>query len=282
MSKSAADRFRYDGKRCLVVGGATGMGAAAAQTIVDLGAEVIVLDYAPVTYDGVKESLQVDLRDQAAVDAALAQVGGPVHAIFSAAGVADGTPGLMKINFIAHRHIVDSLIASGALGRGGAVCFISSAAGLGWETEAESIGDFLGNETFASAVEWIEREENLLRDNYMYSKQVMLTYVARAAYPLAKLGIRINAICPGPTDTPLARANAEMWLGFGQDWRDATGTQPGTPEEMGDTMAFLNSDAARGVNGVNVIVDGGYMMSSLAGAYEPGTGVAQFLFGKLS
>jgi NAD(P)-dependent dehydrogenase (short-subunit alcohol dehydrogenase family) len=130
---SRADRFRYDGKRVLVVGGATGMGAAAAQTVIDLGAEVIVLDYAAVAYDGVKESIQVDLRDKAAVDAALTQVGGPVHSVFSAAGVADGTPGLMRITFIAHRHIADSLIASGALGRGGAICFISSAAGLGWE-----------------------------------------------------------------------------------------------------------------------------------------------------
>ncbi|MEY2418421.1 MAG: hypothetical protein QOG90_1101 [Actinomycetota bacterium] len=278
---SAADRFRYDGKRVLVVGGATGMGAAAAQTVIDLGAEVIVLDYADVTYDGVKEAVKVDLRDKDAVDAALSQVGGPVHALFSAAGVADGTPGLMRINFIAHRHIVDSLIASGALGRGGAVCFISSAAGLGWETETDVISDFLSNDTYESAVEWIEREENVWRDNYLFSKRVMLMYVAGAAFPLIKQGIRINAISPGPTDTPLARANEELWLGFGTDWREETGTEYGTPAEMGDTMAFLNSDAARGINGINVIIDGGYMMSSLAGAFEPGVGVAQFLFGKL-
>jgi NAD(P)-dependent dehydrogenase (short-subunit alcohol dehydrogenase family) len=277
---SAADRFRYDGKRCLVVGGATGMGAAAAQTVADLGGEVIVLDYAAVTYEGVKESIQVDLRDRAALDAALAQVGGPVHALFSAAGVADGTPGLMKINFIAHRHIIDSLVAAGALGRGGAVCMISSAAGLGWETESESIGQLLATSTYEEATAWIEQEDNAFRDNYMYSKQVMLTYVARAAYPLIQKGIRINAICPGPTDTPLARANEDLWLGFGQDWREATGTSFGTPEEMGDTMAFLNSDAARGVNGVNVIVDSGFMMASLSGSYEAGEPTAKFLFGR--
>ncbi len=46
-------------------------------------------------------------------------------------------------------------------------------------------------------------------------------------------------------------------------------------------MAFLNSDAARGISGVTLIIDGGYLMSSLAGSYEPGVGVAQFLFGKL-
>jgi NAD(P)-dependent dehydrogenase (short-subunit alcohol dehydrogenase family) len=278
---SGIDAFRYDGKRVLVVGGATGMGAAAAKTVVELGGEVIVLDYAPVDFD-VKESIQVDLRDKAAVDAALAQVGGPVHALFSAAGVADGTPGLMKINFIAHRHIIDSLVASGALGRGSAICMISSAAGLGWETESEAVGKVLDTPDYESAAALFEAEDFAWRDNYMFSKQVMCTYVARQAYPLISKGIRINAICPGPTDTPLARANADMWLGFGADWREATGTEYGTPEEMGDTMAFLNSNAARGIAGVTLIVDGGYMMSSLAGSFTQGTDVAKFLFGRLS
>lgn len=278
---SGIDAFRYDGKRVLVVGGATGMGAAAAKTVVELGGEVIVLDYAPVDFD-VKESIQVDLRDKGAVDAALAQVGGPVHALFSAAGVADGTPGLMKINFIAHRHIIDSLVASGTLGRGGAICMISSAAGLGWESEADAVGQVLATPDYDSAAALFETDEFAWRDNYMFSKQVMCTYVARQAYPLISQGIRINAICPGPTDTPLARANADMWLGFGADWREATNTEYGTPEEMGDTMAFLNSDAARGIAGVTLIVDGGYMMSSLAGSFAPGTDVAKFLFGRLS
>ena len=277
---SGVDAFRYDGKRVLVVGGASGMGAAAAKTAVELGAEVIVLDYAPVDFD-VKESIQVDLRDKAAVDAALDQVGAPIHAVFSAAGVADGTPGLMKINFIAHRHIAERLVNEGTLGKGGAICFISSAAGLGWETESASIGEFLATPDYESAAAWMEKEENAWRDNYMYSKQVMNTYVARQAFPFIQKGVRINAICPGPTDTPLARANEDLWLSFGQDWREATNTTFGQPEEMGDTMAFLNSDAARGISGVTLIIDGGYLMSSLAGSYEPGAPVAQFLFGKL-
>ena len=54
---SVIDRLRYDGKRALVVGGATGMGAAAAKSAAELGAEVIVLDYAPVNYD-VAQSVQ--------------------------------------------------------------------------------------------------------------------------------------------------------------------------------------------------------------------------------
>ena len=50
---SLFDAFRFDGKRVLVVGGATGMGAAAAGLAVDAGAGVIVMDYADVTLAGV-------------------------------------------------------------------------------------------------------------------------------------------------------------------------------------------------------------------------------------
>lgn len=56
------EQFRYDGKRALVVGGATGMGAAAAKIVGDLGAEVINLDYAPVD-PSLGRGIQVDLRD---------------------------------------------------------------------------------------------------------------------------------------------------------------------------------------------------------------------------
>ena len=42
------ESFRYDGKRVLVVGGATGMGAAAARQVASLGAAVVVMDHVPV------------------------------------------------------------------------------------------------------------------------------------------------------------------------------------------------------------------------------------------
>src|SRR3954469_18225871 len=95
--------FRYDGKRALVVGAATGMGAAAAKGAAELGAEVVAMDVAPVDYD-VAQSISVDLSDPASIDFAIDQLDGPVSAVFSAAGIADG-PKVMKINFIGHRHL---------------------------------------------------------------------------------------------------------------------------------------------------------------------------------
>jgi NAD(P)-dependent dehydrogenase (short-subunit alcohol dehydrogenase family) len=274
---SGIEGFRYDGKRVLVVGGATGMGAAAAKTARNLGAEVVVMDIAPIEFD-VANAIEVDLRDRSAVDSALAKLQHPVHAVFSAAGVADGTPGVMNINFIAHRHIVEHLFASGALVPGSAVCMISSVAGLGWENSLPKLLDFLETPDFESAESWIKSHEGT--DTYGFSKQVMNCYVAHRAYPLLAKGVRINAICPGPTDTPLARANAEVWLAFAQDYRDATGSPYLTPDQMGDTMIFLNSDAASGISGVNLLVDSGHVMSSLTGSWESGTPMIRAMMGR--
>src|SRR5919112_2878710 len=114
------DAFRYDGKRALVVGGATGMGAAVGELVQDAGAETVVMDRAEINTPGVK-AIQLDLSDRASIDTALDGCGGTVDALFSCAGVADGTPGIERINFIGHRHMIEGLLDAGSLRRGSAV-----------------------------------------------------------------------------------------------------------------------------------------------------------------
>jgi NAD(P)-dependent dehydrogenase (short-subunit alcohol dehydrogenase family) len=277
---SIVDRLRYDGKRAVVVGGATGMGAAAAKAAAELGAEVIVLDYAPVNFD-VAKAISVDLRDPASIDAALDEIEGPIHALFSAAGVADGTTDLLKINFIGHRHLIDRLLEKNQLPNGSAICFISSVAGMGWENDLDQMLDFLATPDFAAAEAWSKAHEAEGIIHYGTSKKVINTYVATQGYPLAKKGIRINAICPGPTDTPLAQANADLWLSFAQDYRDETGSKVHTPEQMGDVMAFLNSEAACGVSGITVLVDSGHTMASMTGSWAAGKPIIDLIMGKI-
>jgi NAD(P)-dependent dehydrogenase (short-subunit alcohol dehydrogenase family) len=277
MHMTLFDAYRYDGKRALVVGGATGMGAAAAELLQSAGADVVVMDYAEVKLPGAT-AIHVNLAERDSIDAAVDQIGGPVDALFSCAGVADGTPGIEKINFIGHRHIIDRLLAEDLLPRGSAIGFISSAAGLGWEANLPRIKEYLATPDFDSAVAWIAANGGA---DYLSTKQAMCAYVALEALPMMKRGIRINAICPGPTDTPLAQANKEMWLGFGADYRSEVGVEAATPLEQAYPLVFLCSEAAASINGITMITDSGYFAAGVTEAFPPATPVAQFLLGRL-
>jgi NAD(P)-dependent dehydrogenase (short-subunit alcohol dehydrogenase family) len=270
------DAFRYDGKRALVVGGATGMGAAVAALVQDAGADVVVMDFAEVKLPGAK-AIHVNLGESASIDAAIEEIGGPVHAVFSCAGVADGTPNIEKINFIGHRYLIDELLSRGWLTRGGAIGFISSAAGLGWEANLPLLNEYLDITDFDAAAKWAQEHG---KADYMSSKQAICAYVAREALSLLKQGIRINGICPGPTDTPLAQANKEMWLGFGADYRAEAGIEAATPLEQAYPLVFLCSDAAGAITGQTVITDSGYFSAGVTETFPDATPAVNFLLGR--
>jgi NAD(P)-dependent dehydrogenase (short-subunit alcohol dehydrogenase family) len=271
------DAFRFDGKRALVVGGATGMGAATATLVHDLGAEVVVMDVVDVAAPDVRV-IKVDLRDKHSIDDAVDACDGPVNAVFSCAGVADGTPGIEKVNFIGHRHLIDRLLERDQLPPGAAIGMISSAAGVGWQSNQKDLNDYLDTPDFEAASGWIQAHPE--KADYLWSKQAVNAYVARQAFPLLRRGIRINAIMPGPTDTPLARANASVWLTFGEDFRGEVGIAASTPEEQAYPLVFLCSNAARYITGQSLVTDAGYLAAGTTESYPPAKAAADFLYGR--
>ena len=261
----AIETYKYDGKRVLVIGGATGMGSATAKCVQELGAEVIVMDVADILYK-TAQSIKIDLSKLDSVNAALNQISEPVQAVFSCAGVPDGVPPIMKINFISQRYIIEQLVERKLLSRGGAITMISSAAGLAWMQNLPQLLEFLSVSDWQKASDWVDAHEGT--NSYMFSKQAMCAYVANKSLEFLKKGIRINSILPGPTDTPLARANADVWLGFGTAYRKEAGIEPLTIEQIGHVMAFFCSDAASGISGVNMLVDQGHISAATSGAFD--------------
>ncbi len=82
-----ANVWSYEGKRVLVSGGGgSGMGAAAVRDLLELGAEVHVFDLKEPEVE-VASYRAVDLRDPAAITAAVAELGGPVDRLFNCAGL---------------------------------------------------------------------------------------------------------------------------------------------------------------------------------------------------
>ena len=228
-----------------------------------------MFDIADVDRD-VDRSVRVDLRSIRSVDDAIDSLDGPVDALFSCAGVADGTEGILEVNFAAQRHIIERMAAEQLLADGAAVGVISSLAGTGWYLHTGQLLEFLATPDWPAAVAWVR--DRGVEPTYRFTKRAMSAYIALRAMPLLRRGIRINGIEPSMTDTPLARANAERWFRFGADYRAETGLQPLTPEQMAHPLAFLCSDAASGVTGTCLIVDQGLVGAALTDTFDtPGT-----------
>jgi NAD(P)-dependent dehydrogenase (short-subunit alcohol dehydrogenase family) len=253
-----ADLLSYAGKRVVVSGCFSGMGEATARTLVSLGAEVHGLDYKQTALS-LASFTNVDLRDPASIDAAVAKVGGKVDALFNCAGLPQTFPPLdvMKVNFLGARYITEKFLP--LIPKGGAVASIASTAGFGWSRHIPQIMELIGAGSFEAGLKWCEGQLELVNEGYTFSKEAMIVWTMFSGAHLIKQGVRINCILPGPTETPMMKdflaATAETVI-------DAA-TQPinrrSTPQEQANALVFLNSDLASYINGVAFPVDGGFI-----------------------
>lgn len=90
---------------------------------------------------------------------------------------------------------------------------------------------------------------------YATTKAGLNQLVRVAAYELAEAGVRVNALLPGITVTPLVLENNPDMIEIRT--KDVPMKRPGTPEDMAAAALYLSSPQARFVTGVNLVVDGG-------------------------
>jgi NAD(P)-dependent dehydrogenase (short-subunit alcohol dehydrogenase family) len=262
---TALDAYGYADKRVLVVGGATGIGAATARLVGDLGAEVVVADYADIPYECAKQ-ISLDLRDPDSIAAAVEACGAPIDALFSCAGISTGTD-VLRVNFVGQRDLIERCVDGGLLPRGSAIGMIASGAGLGWERNRDAAFAFIDTPDTDTAQTWIDANPEL--NQYSFSKEVVIAYCMRRAFPFLQHGVRINALCPTSTDTPLARRSFG-WLEYGTDFREAAGIDVADPIEQAYAFAFLCSPAASYISGTHLSVDLGLNGSRSTGTFVPG------------
>jgi NAD(P)-dependent dehydrogenase (short-subunit alcohol dehydrogenase family) len=268
------DILGYAGKKVVITGCASGMGAAAARLLCELGAEVHALDIGEVKAP-VAQAIRCDMKDRASLDAAIAKLPAEVHALFNCAGVPHPPfPALdvMLINFVGLRHLTDALLPR--IPAGGAIASIASTAGMAWKSNLERVRAFLALPDFDAAKAWLETSPELGADAYGFSKQCLIVYTMTMAGELAKRNVRINCIAPSPTatafmDTLTKEIPAEaIQLFCPSNGRFAT------PEEMGEPLVLLNSRLASFVSGLNVPVDFGYCAEIAMGQRENLMGIS--------
>jgi NAD(P)-dependent dehydrogenase (short-subunit alcohol dehydrogenase family) len=255
-----ADRPRdFEGRVALVTGGASGLGRAASRILAERGAAIVVADRDEAggaetvaecdALGGEARYIRTDVTvedDVAAAVAAAVDGWGHLDVAINNAGingptkpVADYTLDewnqVMAVNlngiFLGLRHEIPQMVSQG----GGAIVNTSSGAGL--------VG-------FAAL------------PAYVASKHAVLGLTKAAAIAYVQQGVRINAVCPGSTRTPLLEGFMAQAPGIEEAMaKSAPIGRLARPEEIAEAMVWLCSDAASFVVGHAFSVDGGAVIT---------------------
>ena len=248
------------GKIAVVTGGGQGIGKAITLRLATEGCKVAVFDLNPEAAEGAAEEARkhggevtiygVDISDQGAVNAAVERVEaelGPIWLLVNNAGWDKPAPFLqtdkplwdkiISINLngplYMHKAVLPGMVARGG---GRVVNIASDAARVGTSTEAV----------------------------YSACKGGIIAFTKSVARELARNNVLLNAVCPGPTNTPMM----QTVLGTGEQaekWKDAMVRgiplkRMGEPEDYAGIVAFLASSDAGYITGQSISVSGGMNM----------------------
>ena len=210
-----------------------------------------------------------DLRDPNSIDELLSQIGSGWDMLAHVAGIPGTAPAadVLRVNYLGMRLMTEGMLPM--LRQGGSVVTVASTAALGWDQRLDTLAGLL-EATDPEAVEAWQARQDPDYPVYSSSKQAVIAYVKRIAGPAwAKYGVRVNAVSPGPVETPIL---ADFEQTMGRDVLDlvrSTVGRHGTVDDIVPVIAFLGSPDARWINGQDIHVDAGFVASMTAGAPIP-------------
>jgi NAD(P)-dependent dehydrogenase (short-subunit alcohol dehydrogenase family) len=246
-----------ENKVVLVTGGGSGIGRAASLLIARQGAKVMIADYVPESAirtvaiikeaGGVADCIAADVSIPHQVEAMVARtvaIYGRLDGAFNNAGIEgkmadtaeypeDVFDRIMAINlkgvWLCMKYEIPQMLRNG----GGAIVNTASGAGL------------VGVPLLSA---------------YNASKHGVVGLTKTAALEYAQKNIRVNCVCPGLIDTPMVRRMVDSG---GMNEQEFVAAEPvrrmGKPEEIGEGVVFLLSDAASFITGHSMSIDGGYV-----------------------
>lgn len=244
---------RLEGKKILITGGASGIGAASARRFVAEGASVALADLQEIPDtlaaelgDAVASTHTLDVRDEASVEAAVQGAVaslGQIDVLLNAAGV----------NGYGSAHDLDAAEWDRVLDINLKGSFLVAKHVLAGMRERQA-----GNIINVASVEGISAISMQLA--YNASKGAVILMTKNMALDYGVEGIRVNCLCPGLIDTPMTAMLQEPELRVLRERMVDLHAlkRMGQPEEVANCAVFLASEEASFVTGTALVVDGGW------------------------
>jgi meso-butanediol dehydrogenase / (S,S)-butanediol dehydrogenase / diacetyl reductase len=243
-----------EGKSAVVTGAASGIGAATARIFAREGARVALLDRTADATDRVRDELpvvaggghlavEVDVSSPEAIDRAFQRIDAAfdsIDALVNCAGVR-GTGSPLEVTLEEWRWVLDVNLT------GTFYCAQHAARRM-----AAAGGGSIVNIASTAGMLAVNR-----RTAYCASKAAVLGLTRSLALDLGEYGIRVNAVCPGLTETGLTAPYFEDQGWVRQVVADIPLQRAAWPTELGEVIAFLASDRASYLSGAAIPVDGG-------------------------
>jgi NAD(P)-dependent dehydrogenase (short-subunit alcohol dehydrogenase family) len=241
---------RLEGKVCVITGAAGGIGAATAERFEREGAQVVGVDMREHSIG--RLSLQADLSDERAVQSMYARAReelGRVDVLFNNAGISPTDDGsVTETTLEAWERVQDANLRS---------VFLCCKHGIPHLLDNGG-GSVINTASFVSVM-----GSATSQISYTASKGGVVALSRELGVEFARRGVRVNALCPGPVDTPLLQ---EL---YAKDPEAAARRLVHVPmgrfaraDEVANAVLFLASDESSYVNATTFLVDGG-----ITGAY---------------
>lgn len=257
----------HEGKTYIVTGVASGIGAKTASVLKAQGARVIGVDRNET--DNADEFFKADLSDPASIEALISQLPQGADGLANIAGVPPTVAAdlVLKVNLIGLKMLTEGLVSK--LADGASIVNLASLAGFGWSNSLDQVKAALSLD-FSSDLDAFCHANGLLEPggrSYFLSKEAVVVWTMRNRWTWRERGITMNAVSPGPVDTPILKDFIET-LGERAEEDMKVMDRPGTPEDIAPVVSFALSSGAKWFRGANLTCDGGMSSHILSNIHQ--------------